>query len=148
LVSIADSAVLLIRDHGPRIQRIVLAGSDPLELRVSDAELHILHFVTSAVRAGSDERRVEVYAWSASELTETLGLSALSELVPKLPFKTVFLRIRADPWFISDIGYPLFPPFSPEFAAPTKEQYVASRWLGCIHRPDDSSSCTLFTRNR
>ena len=89
-----------------------------------------------------------IYGWTSGELTAELGIAITDDLARKLPFEMLLLRVRNDPWFISEIGYPVFPAFFPELSPPTREQYMNWRLLGRVWRSARAASCNLFGQNR
>jgi hypothetical protein len=146
MVSIRDSAILLLRDRDRRVTRKVLAGVDPLSLEISGSVVHISHFSISPLQAGAREFRITAYAWCTGPLDRARALAVLEQLGKKLPFRDVLLHMRQDPWFISDVGFPVLPPFDPEFSAPPKEEYAASSMLVCDRGLGREGRCTLFSR--
>jgi len=133
LVSIGDSSVLLLRGADGAVTRAVLSGRNPLEMTISGGrEVHILDLVLSLRNSRSKEYRVNVFAWTAQPLEESLGREVIADLKPKIPFEDMILAVRNDPWFLDDPFFPVFSPFDPEFLPPLKAQYVVSPTLTCV----------------
>jgi hypothetical protein len=145
LVSIGDDAVLRVRNpDGTSISR-VLSGRDPCELVVNGMPVKLLHFGAFPTRPDGKELRIQVFAYTSGVLNTSLGLAVLRDLMQKLPFTPVSVHIRTDPWFISDVAFPVFPAFE-NARPPTEKEYSSSSLLACDTNARGEPGCRLFER--
>ena len=145
LVSIGDDAALRVRNPDGTSIRRVLSGRDPCELVVNGTPVNLLHFGAFAIRPDSKELRIQVFAYTSGVLNTALGLSVLRDLMQKLPFTSVSVHIRTDPWFISDAAFPVFPAFE-NARPPTEKEYSSSSLLACGINARGEPGCRLFER--
>jgi hypothetical protein len=129
MVSVGDSAVLLFRGPDQQVSRRVLRGADPTEIDLPEGAVHITHLGLMATRARSAEYRVQVFGWTDARLTAQFGAEVFTVLVRQLGSNRIDLSLRADPWFIDDPAYPVWPLVN--VGPPMREEFITSPTLTC-----------------
>jgi hypothetical protein len=142
LITMGDSAVLLIRDRQGRITSQVLQGDDPRMLIINGIRVRLLYFNTAGPGRPETEPWLQMYAAADGELSEPLAREALLNLAARVPYKTVYLEMRADVWFINEHGYPVMPAFE-ESQPPARDQFIDSKTVVCRHWGNDTSCITI-----
>lgn len=131
-VSLADSAVMRIRDKTGKINRVILKGEDPLFIATDSADYEILHLDLARAPAGH-LANLRVFLRALGPLDARSGEDVVRLLVRKLAFQRMTVTLRADPWFATEVGFPDYHPFSHGKQPPTQSQYDASPTVYCSY---------------
>jgi hypothetical protein len=107
MIAIGDDAVLRIR-AGRATSRVVVGGRDPLLIEVSGRRYEILHI--------SGAKRTTVYMRGP----QPFPCDDLHRILRGRIDSPVIVKVRSDPWFVADPGFPAFYWFQ-SLAPPSKE---------------------------
>lgn len=132
MIAINGNAVLRVRDRAGDIQRVVLAGNDPLRVRVAGTAIEILHIAfPSAEGVFRSRETLEFYARRSGPLS----LNEAVEVTRVLRDATggrIDLSVRADSWFVASEHFPIVSIFEPITEPPRYESLVQNKTIYCI----------------
>jgi hypothetical protein len=129
-LSIGDSAVMRFRGEKGEIERVILKGHDPLLLQIGAARYEILHIDLARGPSGH-LANVRVFVRGSKRPSVRRGEEVVRTLARQLPFQRMTVKLRCDPWFATDNGFPDYHPFSHEGLPPTEEKYNSSPTVYC-----------------
>lgn len=144
-IGLRGSGLLSIRNANGQVRRIVIGTRDKSGLLSADVPERILQVRVTSVPA-TDRKDVTFWIQTNQELGQSTGRRLLS-ILGDLPFDEVWVKVRNDPWFISDAAFPVFDIFQPGLTPPTHDEYWRSKTMVCSNRTLNSptGACTVYS---
>ena len=126
--SVNGNTVLRIRQVDGQIARMVLAGTDPLMVRIDDRSYEIIHVALNP-RSSFIVPRADLYVVSSNdgEMRQDDGLFLLKRFETHLSSREVSVHFRQDPFFVYDPKFPYISPFEAQDVVPPTESEYAQR---------------------
>jgi len=126
LLILKDDVAVRSRSRYGWIETRVLSGTDPYVLKVAGATLRMVHLaITSGPRVQDQESEGMLRAYLVSDRTpsEALARAALTALRGRTGATQLEVVLRNDPWFITDMEFPVLPPYERQALPITREEY-------------------------
>ncbi len=141
-LAIRGSGILRIRTRDGKVESLEIGGGGPGRRILADPSCRVLYLSFAEEPLPTRRRHVTFYIQTRDPITEATGLRLQAEM-PDLPFAYTFLQFRADPWFISELGFPIFDLFQPGLVPPNHREYCNSPLMGC-GGDQGKPSCSMF----
>lgn len=148
LLSIRFGSLLRIRLRDGTIQRIVLAGQDPLRVNVAGKTFEILHVVErppARMAWKYASLRTSIFVQSVGPLREQ-DCRAATELIAARFERDVAVHVQTDSWFVWNTSFPVVYYFAP-FAGPPGKAEVSLPSCHC-NVFQGELSCILIPKKR
>jgi hypothetical protein len=123
-----------LRWHDPRsgqVDRVLLAGRDPLRLRLGAVEFEILHVAPVPLPEheqvpGGEACRVHIHLRTQQRFKKSDVRRAMLFLRNRLRLTEITVQVRNETWFLVDYLFPVVYRFDRSFRAPSEKEWLAA----------------------
>jgi len=129
-------SAIVVRSSGHDCQRgtkLLRSALSPLDFAVEGTRGEILDMSFSRPMGEANEHRIrpELYVQTNGTVTVALAKALLSHIRDLTSVGEISVELRADPWFITECGFPTLYPFGDNRPIPTVEEFARTKYASC-----------------
>lgn len=147
-ISFQGSSLLQTRDETGGIYRRVVSGTDVLSIKEDGVFIDVVGLAGRTPSRDEPLPDLFIYARSYGDLSEA-SVRLIWNRFRGLSARLISIVVRVDPWFVEDLGQPVFDPFESRFRLPVEAEVAQLRSLHCLGRPGATAPpCHLWIGDR